>query len=126
MAFVVLFTSAGFTVASHSCGGEVVKTALSLGNTDISCGMENEDMVCETEEELKSNCCHNEFQQIQLDEEFTLKVNTENVNPQFLVSFLSVHFNPFQLEKLIADNFSDRAPPRLIRDIPLEVQSFLI
>ena len=88
--------------------------------------MENEDMVCETEEELKSNCCHNEFQQIQLDEEFTLKVNTENVNPQFLVSFLSVHFNPFQLEKLIADNFSDRAPPRLIRDIPLEVQSFLI
>ena len=58
LSFVILITSMGFTVSSHICGGKKVKTVLSVGAADVSCGMEKNENNCATKKQMKPNCCH--------------------------------------------------------------------
>jgi len=130
LAFVILLTSTGFTVSTHSCMGEVVKTSVSFVDTDVSCGMKNDVSInqieCDTENKLKSNCCHNEFHIVQMEDESTLKSSLKTFDYRFAAAFITLYINQFQLESTRTDIFQDRSPPPLIRDISLAVQSFLI
>lgn len=130
LALVVFLTSTGFTVSSHSCGGEVVKTSVSIVNTDVSCGMESETMLngaeCDSKEKLNSNCCHNEYHKVQMEDEFDVKQNFKGLNFTFVAAFLHTFINQFDSFVSRVDNFSYHAPPLITKDIQLVVQSFLI
>lgn len=127
LAFVVLIMTSGFTVSSHICGEEKVKTVFGISHTDVSCGMEEEaDNVCDRNDMITSNCCQDELQQIKLDENYTQQFTEVNFNNGFVAVLFTVVFDLFSSEASQEFFYSDYSPPPLVRDIPVLIQSFLI
>jgi len=126
LSLVVLVTSLGFTVSSHTCGGRKVKTVISIGNADVSCGMEKKKSKCATEPQMKKNCCHDDFQLIQNNEDYTQQLTDFDFSTDFLVVFITSSIELFETETIEVDYFIDHSPPPLIKDIPVFIQSFLI
>lgn len=126
LSIVVLVTSMGFTVSSHICGGKKVKTILSVGAADVSCGMEKKANNCADSSIMKKNCCEDEFQLIQNDEDFNQQLTQFDLSTDFVLAFVISYFELHQGETITADCFKDNSPPPLIKDIPILIQSFLI
>lgn len=126
LSLVFLITSMGFTVSSHICGGKKVKTVLSLGITDISCGMEDVKDNCATGEQMKSSCCQDEFQLMQIDEDYTPQLTEIDFSTDFLIAFVGVYFDLYGSTTNEKYFYRDHSPPPLIKDIPILIQSFLI
>ena len=122
ISFAILFTSMGFTFSSHYCGGEKQKSAFNIGVTDVSCGMETKS---NTSSKLKSNCCKDEYQKIQIDDDYTQQNVKIDLHPNFIVAFVATYFNLFE-NNAVQKKYALYNPPPLIRDIPIMVQSFLI
>ena len=116
----------GFTLSSHFCGGKRVKTELTLFNNDVSCGMEETTNSCESKEQMKANCCQNEFQKIQLEDEYNLQQIQIKLSSDFVFAFVVTYLDLalYSLSEYYV--FQDHSPPPIIRDIPVLVQSFLI
>ena len=126
LSFVILITSMGFTVSSHICGGKKVKTTLSVGAADVSCGMEKNVNSCATKKQMKPNCCQDEIQLIQNDEDYTQQITDFDFSTDFLLAFVTSYVELFESETSEIDFFADHSPPPLIKDIPVLIQSFLI
>jgi hypothetical protein len=127
LSLVILFTSMGFTVSSHICGGKKVKTVLDLGVSNVSCGMEKTENKCQTDKQMKSNCCQDEFQKIQIKDNYTQVFAKEKIiTSDYVVLFVTVLFSFFPNENIQSFTYKDYLPPPLIKDIPVLVQSFLI
>ena len=126
LSLVVLITSVGFTVSSHTCGGRKVKTVISVGNADVSCGMESKKRKCATQPEIKNNCCQDNFQFIQNDEDYTQSLTKFDFSTDFFIAFVTFYIELFETETTELDFFTDHSPPPLIKDIPVLIQSFLI
>jgi len=116
----------GFTVSSHICGGHKVKSVISIGNADVSCGMEKKKSDCETKSLMKDDCCQDEFQLIQNDENYTQQVTDFDFSNDFLIAFVTSYVELLETETTEVDFFTDHSPPPLIKDIPVLIQSFLI
>ena len=126
LSLVILFTSMGFTLSSHYCGGKKVKTVLSVVNADVSCGMEEKKGDCTTGEQMNSACCQDEFQKIQMDEESIQPLTGVNFSADFLIVFVGLYIDVFENTITEKDFFNDHSPPPLVKNIPVLVQSFLI
>lgn len=126
LSLVILVTSMGFTVSSHVCGGKKVKTVLSIGSSDVSCGMEKKANNCSTKPIMKKNCCEDEVLLIQNDEDYTQQLTNFDFSPDFLIAYFTSYIELFENETIETDFFTDHSPPPLIKDIPVLVQSFLI
>ena len=126
LSLVILFTSMGFTLSSHHCGGKRVKTVLNLGITDVSCGMENSKKGCSDSTKMNSNCCQDEFQKIQLNNDYTQVVSYEKISLDFTIVFVSILFDLLPNTATETYFFKNYAPPPLVKDIKVLVQSFLI
>ncbi len=126
LSFVILITSMGFTVSLHICGGKKVKTILSVGAADVSCGMEKNANNCATKKQMKPNCCQDEIQLIQNDEDYTQQITDFDFSTDFLLAFVTSYVELFESETNEIDFFADHSPPPLIKDIPVLLQTFLI
>jgi hypothetical protein len=126
LSLVILATSMGFTVSSHICGGKKVKTELSIGATDVSCGMEKNANNCTSKKQMKPDCCKDEVQLIQNDKDYTQRLISFDFSPNFLIAFITSYVKLFENETTEIDFFLDYSPPPLIKDIPVLIQSFLI
>ncbi|MGE0562553.1 MAG: hypothetical protein AB7O47_12110 [Flavobacteriales bacterium] len=127
LSLVILFTSMGFTLSSHICGGKKVKTVLDLGVSDVSCGMEKTESKCQTDKQMKSNCCQDEFQKIQINDSYTQEFIKEKIiTSNYVLLFVAVLFDFFPNENIQSFIYKDYIPPPLIKDIPVFFQSFLI
>lgn len=126
LAFVVVIMTSGFTLSTHFCGGKKVKTVFNITNSDVSCGMEKNTNNCASKKQMKSNCCQNEIQLIQLDEDYTQQITDFDFSPDFLIAFITSYVELFENETTEVDFFSDHSPPPLIKDIHVLIQSFLI
>ncbi len=126
LSLVFLMTSMGFTVSSHICGGKRVKTVVSMSVADVSCGMEKTRNNCASGEQMRSNCCQDEFLLMQLEENYTQQLTEVDFSNDFLVAFVVAYFDLIENTIAKKDLFHDLSPPPLIRDIPVFVQSFLI
>ena len=116
----------GLTVSSHICGGKKVKTALSLGAADVSCGMEKNTNNCASKKQMKPDCCQDEFQLIQNDEDYTQQLTEVDFSSSFFIPFVISYIELFYAENKDYDFFIDYSPPPLLKDIPVLIQSFLI
>lgn len=117
----------GFTVSSHKCGGKRVKTVLNLGATDVSCGMEKTSKKkCAGEKQMKSNCCQDEFQNIQINDNFTQELTKESYLSDFTILVVAELFDLLPNDNNTTLFFRDYLPPPLVRNIPVLIQSFLI
>ncbi len=127
LSLVILFTSMGFTVSSHECGGKRVKTVLSIGNANVSCGMETTTGDCESStKKMKANCCKDEFQKIQLNDDYTQTTTFVHFSPDFTTVFAAILFDLLPNVSTQSFFFKNYLPPPLVKDIKVLVKSFLI
>ena len=116
--FSVLVGSTGFTLAKHFCGETLAH--ISLGDEAKTC--------CEPEEEMPSDCCHDEFESLLLDDS-QLDHQTLQLQPlTFLALSVLTHYLSFLAETTVpASQWTVYPPPPLPGiDVYLRVQSFLL
>jgi len=131
LALLVIITNLGITFATHYCSGKAVKTAISLGHDDISCGMAAMDSPCDDHSPLpavkRSGCCENEFVQLKIADDYNTPVLVKaNIDFPFVAAFITSYINLYEIEGLRQTRFFNYSPPLLSLDIPVHIQSFLI
>lgn len=115
----------GFTISSHYCGGKKVKTTISLGESDLTCGMKMAN-DCNNHKQFKKKCCENDYQNIQVEEDYTPQSVDYTSNVNFAATFLLVNSNFVSLSLEKKFNYNNHSPPLIVKDIPVLIQSFLI
>ncbi len=70
LSVLLLASSANITYAKHFCGGEVVMSALSLGETYLSCSEKEDVPSCDDKKESKNSCCKTKYDQVDVDDNF--------------------------------------------------------
>jgi hypothetical protein len=126
LGLMILVTSMGFTLSSHICRGKRVKTIVGVVTGDVSCGMEKVENNCVTGEQMKSDCCQDEFQKIQNDNDYTQRQVKFDTFHDFAVIFIDVFNNLLPTSSIRTTFYKEYSPPPIIRNIPVMVQSFLI
>ncbi|WP_375580200.1 hypothetical protein ABWH96_03955 [Marivirga tractuosa] len=130
--FIMLASSSGVTMATHLCGEHVAKMAITFGQTDLNCGMDQMEMDCTKENSHTGHqfqgkgCCENQYASMEFDEATTTKIVLKSIQLDFLVAFAYTYLgiNPFAVD---ADTqYLNYSPPKLSQDIHVLYQSFLI
>ena len=125
LSLMVLFSSFGFTVSSHFCGGEKIMSAIGFVKTDLSCGMKQKPTSCPIKDEIQSTCCQNihDYHHI---EDNVKKDRLEIFTPDFTQVFCLTELKPVYSLALTQTYYSDFSPPLIVKNITLVHQSFLI
>lgn len=128
---LILLTNIGFTFSTHFCNGKAIKTAISLGTSDISCGMNNMDQSCENISPSamidEKNCCENTYIQLKIKDNYqTKEVFKSTTNFQFIAVFIVAYLNFYSFNASTKVEYSNYSPPLLDLDIPVLIQSFLL
>ncbi|WP_373511205.1 hypothetical protein [Persicitalea sp.] len=131
LAFLLMMSNMGFTVATHFCGGHAVKSGLRLGGGDWDCGMNTKSAEYQVSQTNCTSitaepCCENMHQHIQTDD----NQPTDLPAPQFHAPIGEpVVFSFLYLESSTAQEIAPRRidpPPLLKRDVQVLFQTFLI
>lgn len=125
LSVLVLFSSFGFTVSTHLCGGEKIKSAVGFVKTDLTCGMNKTTNHCPQKNQLHSTCCQNIFEYHHIEDNVK-KERTEIFVPDFTRNFNQVELKSRLRVALNRTYFNDFSPPLIVLDITLVHQSFLI
>ena len=139
LAFLMFFTSVGFSIDMHYCGNSV--QSFSLFGKAKNCTEMMETAAtksCQMHKKManpkdgysinKKDCCHNRTLNLQADLTSEIQTNDFMVSQQlqnFVIAFVVVFLENRPVET-IAPNFALYKPPLIPRDIPVLVQSFLL
>ena len=128
LAFIFLGSNLGFAVGTHFCGGHAMDTKVVLGHEDLSCGMMPE-MLADPEYTHTTlhtvPCCENEFQSLQLNNEFQNTLVKVAVEPVAALSPLFV-LADFSCSIAITPIVPDDTSPKRSEEISLLLQVFRI
>lgn len=140
MAFLMFFTSVGFSMDMHFCGHQLKSFNL-LGkakNCYELAGVETPKTCQEKTEAVslpdgctldKPDCCSNKTLHVQADQNQRSQSNdiAENISLQHIILIARV-FQSFKQTKIVSNtaDFLHYQPPLILRDIPVLVQSFLL
>jgi len=124
----------GFSIASHYCQGQLVKSQLVHGTDNFGCCMAKMDNQLPEECNFpdiqkpvkKKGCCENEYQSLDIDDDFSSKQVLSKAHPQLIAVFIYVyyHLNTSDSNSDIA--YSDYSPPPLEQDTQVLYQTFLL
>ncbi len=128
MAFVLLGSQVGYSVATHYCGGEVSDRAISFTEEKLSCGMESLQEECPSKAYgiSEKSCCDDKSNIFQLDEDFQKKQRFSDIETEFLAVFALHYFLLFNQSQKTEENTKPPLPPLIQQDIQVLHQSFLI
>ncbi|MBC2839337.1 hypothetical protein [Robiginitalea sp. SC105] len=122
LAFLLLFSTLSFSMDMHFCGKTLVD--FKLYHKAEGCGMAMDDSAT-----TESGCCNDvEIVVVGQDDLDSAKADTHTGQIEVLATFIASGF-PFllQLEPRSAElPYEAYSPPRLVRDIPVRHQVFLI
>ncbi|MBD3627731.1 hypothetical protein [Cyclobacterium sp.] len=129
--FILLIGNSGLAVATHYCGGLAVESQFVLGHAELNCGMSDMDKSCESgsskEKQIKKKpCCENEYQSLELEDEFKSQVIGSSFNLKFGAAFVITFTSSSNTSKADKAKYKYYSPPLIERDITVLVQSFLI
>jgi len=141
MAFLMFFTSVGFTMDMHYCGG-TLKSVSFFGKaktchdkvSESRSAMENcphhKKMMAEKEDcSEDKNCCSNKTLHFQSNQDQTIQTHDFVVSKQlkqFVVAYVAIFIiRDFGLERE-SNDFAYYSPPLIPRDIPVLNQTFLL
>ncbi|TCI91383.1 HYC_CC_PP family protein [Tenacibaculum sp. M341] len=127
MALIVLFSTFSITIEKHFCGDFLVDVSY-FGKTKGCADEPGEDDCDKPEVIQKKNCCKDEVQQIEGQDDLqtaTKKVTIEK-EQQFLIAFIHSYNNLFLDLKKQIDSNQEYSPPKLIFDIQLLHEVFII
>ena len=131
LSVLMLASSSGLAYAQHFCGGMEMMSEFSLGEKDLSCGMEMNasDADCGNQNTIADShdCCKNHITKIQTDENFAKASFDLKLNKTFLATFVSV----FVLQEVAIISkektfFAEYNPPPLLQDLNILYETFLI
>ena len=125
LSLVVLFSTTGFTLVTHFCGGVALESKIMLFGDAPCCGMEVTDSGCDAEgmNFAKRSCCDNESFQIKVEDAFERIVKGENTPSfQILTLWVMVAFNLPQSSP--SNIYADYTPPPLLKNLIVTNQVF--
>lgn len=129
LSLLLLTSSTGIAYAKHLCHGTEMLSQITLGEKDLSCGMdEGEDISCELDtENVVDSCCQNHFIKIQTDDNFA-KASFDVSFQQFLITSDVSIFLINEIEIVSGKNifFAEYNPPPIERDLNILYDTFLI
>ncbi|MFZ6052961.1 hypothetical protein ABHV44_13180 [Flavobacteriales bacterium DA487] len=120
----------GLVIGTHFCGGEAVKSELSVGKASLDCGMEEMES-CENKHSkdavASKPCCDNHYLSLDVDSEYNSQQNLTVNQLKLVVVATVVFFNWTEFFPLTqTPNFADIPPPPLESDLTVLFQSFLL
>ncbi len=122
LAFLLLFSTLSFSMDMHFCGKMLVDYAFFTEASDCGMAMDDPKMA-------DSDCC-NDVEIVVLGQDDLEKTKAESVQgPQLVLVALLNKGLPMLLEldtRVAVPPFDDYSPPKLIRDLPVRHQVFLI
>ena len=127
----MLASSSGIAYSQHFCSGMEMIAEVTLGEKQLSCGMENDipDSHCGDKSTTleAQDCCKNHITKIQTDDNFAKVAFDLKLNKTFVATFVSV----FVLQEVEIDFaektfFADYNPPPLEQDLNILYETFLI
>lgn len=131
LSILLFVSSSGLAYAQHYCGGMEMMSQITLGHTNLSCGMESDEqnITCD-EETLPSeahDCCDNHVTKINLDDNFAKASFDIKLNKTFVATFTSI-FIIHEVEILTSKKnfFAEYNPPPLEQDLNILYDTFLI
>ena len=132
----VLMASIGVSVNTHICKKEGVIKSYFVDFGECVCEVEIEetssDKCCHPkleEKTEKNGCCQDETAFFQLNFDYVTQIENVSLNPDLLFTSALIYtvFTPLNMEEsscvIEFDHYSSPSPDR---DIPIEIQSFLI
>lgn len=128
LTLILLISNVGFTMATHFCGGEAVKSELMLGQKQLGCDMPDMERHGESDSTTRfdaKGCCDNHYQALTIEDDYSLKL-VKTLNFDFAIAFVHVFLKsdiPAEFEK---QQYAHYSPPLLLRDLPVLNQVFLI
>jgi len=126
----MLGSQVGFAVSTHFCGGKISERVISLVGSSVGCGMESQESSCSkvkiSDDNIsKKSCCDDESQVFQLDEDFSKKQNSIELETTFISLFLANYTLLFNTEeKVIYSNLP--TPPIIRQNSQILFQTFLL
>ena len=121
---LVLFSSLGFTVSAHLCGGNKVLTAVGFVKKDLSCGMKQSSRNCPNGNHINTLCCQNIFDYHHIEDGAKKNTHKTKTNKLFAFTYSTVitrvKIRTFQISPLFIP------PPNRVKNIIFDTQSFLI
>lgn len=131
LAILLLSSNLGFSANIHYCGGRAVKSNISIGESNLGCGMESSPGKCEEairadDQFQQKNCCSDQHHSLQVEEELDQKKVSAKQEPDF--NDLVFSSASYQLYSHSVDQyfFFDHPPPAQKIDLQLKHQVFLI
>ena len=129
LSVLMLASSSGLAYAQHFCGGMEMMSEFSLGEKQLSCGMDATESDCGDQNTISEShdCCKNHITKIQTDDNFAKASFDLKLNKTFVATFVSV----FILEEVEITStqktfFADYNPPPLYQDLNILYETYLI
>lgn len=127
----MLVGNSGFAVVTHYCGGKAVDSKIVIGHGELHCGMPDMKGDCKNESSTENHfkkkpCCENEYQSLDLEDEFQPQVIDSSINLEFVAAFFMTLIGRTYNSENDKAEYLNYFPPLIERDITVLVQSFLI
>lgn len=131
---ILLASHMYLTIGTHFCGGEAIETKILLGETHLGCNMPDMEKPCNYSENTHKNrvsfdklpCCENEYQTVQVTNEFVKDVANIPFNIEFAVAFIYTTLNLDLFPKSAHQFNTEYISLPLEKDIQVLFQTFLI
>lgn len=127
----MLGSSSGIAYAQHFCGGMEMMAVITLGQENLSCGMDSHapDLDCNEETAIAEahDCCENQITKINTDDNFAKASFDLKLHKTFEATFVSVFvFHEVENASIEKTFFADYSPPPLERNFNILYETFLI
>lgn len=127
----MLASSAGIAYAQHFCGGMEMMAEISLGEKQLSCGVDTAatDSDCGGSKYAPADhdCCKNHITKIEIDDNFAKTSFDVKLNKTLVASFVSVFvLQEVEISSSEKTFFAEYNPPPLEQNLNILYETFLI
>ena len=129
LSMLMLASSSGIAYAQHFCGGMEMMAGITLGQQQLSCGMDADIPTsnCDDTDITDHGCCDNNFTKIQTDDNFAKAFFDLKLDKTFIATFFSVFvLHELEIASTAKTSFADYSPPPLLQDLNILYETFLI
>lgn len=131
---ILLVSHMSMAVGTHFCGGEAVETKILFGETHLGCNMPDMAGPCKDAEKTNTNevrfdkvpCCQNEYQTVQVTDEFVKDAAQNRFHVEFAAAFIYTTLNSALLPNSTHQFYTVYISPPLEKDIQVLFQTFTI
>ena len=125
----MLFINLGFSLTTHYCSGQAVRSGLVFGQGTLDCGMNTQDCQTNIQDVVKKTkgCCEDHYLALEIEDDYNTGIQFSLPAGDFAYLFVHTYVLVYgKLSGSLNPVSPEIPPPLLIRDLPVLHQSFLI